>query len=131
MKNWLGMAAILLVLSAGMAFAQVGAVTGIVVDGDNNPVEGARVSLWLDGACQEYVLTDASGAFSFVDVAVGVYDLRAGKPHVGCATVEGVEVLEGEVTDVGVIALEGNGPQEPGGPKFQYRNQFQHKTGQE
>ena len=38
MKNWLGMAAILLVLSAGMAFAQVGAVTGIVVDGDNNPV---------------------------------------------------------------------------------------------
>lgn len=131
MHKWLGIAAILLLCSAGMAFAQTGSVVGIVVDADNNPVEGARVSLWLDGACEMHVFTDVDGAFTFLDVPVGVYDLRCGKPRVGQASIEDVAVVEGEVTDVGVLALEGSGPHDPNGPKFQYQNQFQHKTGQQ
>lgn len=117
-------------MGASAAYAQTGGITGIVVDADGVAVEGARVSIWLDDACQTHVFTDASGAFTFEDVAVGLYTLKAGKPKVGNATVEDVEVLEGEVTDVGTITLIGGGPHGPQGPK---QNKFQHmqQEGQE
>ena len=125
MKSLLSLAMMLLLVSAGPAFGQTGGVTGIVLDGEDNPVEEARVSLWLDGACQVYVLTGADGVFNFADVAVGTYDLKAGKRHLGNVILEAIEVIEGEVTDVGVIVLECTGPQGPGGPhKYMYQKQI-------
>jgi len=114
-----------LFLGASAAYGQ-GGVTGLVVDTDGVAVEGARVSLWADGACQMHVFTDAGGAFTFEDVAAGTYTLKAGKPKVGNATLEGVEVTDGEVTDVGTVTLEGGGPHGPQGPaqhKFQHMQQ--------
>ena len=117
--------AVLLLLMAGAALAQTGGVTGLVVDQENNPVEGARVSLWLDNACTGYVFTDAAGMFNMEDVAVGTYILKAGKPRVGKAILEGVEVIDGQITDVGLITLVGTGPNGPNGQKFQYQYQQQ------
>jgi hypothetical protein len=94
-------------LMVGTAWAQTGGVTGNVVGRDGAVVEGARVSLWLDGDCQGYVLSDADGVFTFTDVEVGVYELRAGMKKIGNAYIDGVEVLEGEVTDVGTLTLAG------------------------
>lgn len=131
-----------LLLIGGIASAQTGTVTGAVVDDEGVPVEGARVSLWLDGHCDGYVLTDAAGTFSLADIDVGTYTLKVGKPKVGQAILEGVVVLDGEVTDVGVITLVGGGPHGPGGGgggggKYRYQeqnqnqNQSQHQNGQE
>lgn len=111
-------------LAAGSALAQVGGVTGIIVDRDGQPVESARVSLWSDGGCVEHVFTDAAGVFLLEDVEVGTYDLRAGKPHVGNVTLEDIIVVEGQITDVGILQLVGGGPH-GGGVKFQFEHQFQ------
>ena len=119
--------AMMTLLAAGAALAQVGGITGIVVNGDGVPVEGARVSLWLDGQCDGYVIADANGVFAFEEVAVGTYSVKAAKPQVGQVTLDGVEVIENEITDVGTLALVCGGPQGSGGPKFQYQmqNRFQ------
>jgi hypothetical protein len=119
------MVTMLLLVSAGVAFAQTGGITGVVVDRAGNPVEGARVSLWLDNRCEGSVLTDGSGLFSMADVPVGTYTLKAGKPHFGNVILDGVEVVDGQVTDVGVLALAGGGPHGPQG-KFQHQEQYQH-----
>ena len=94
-------------LLAGPAFAQTGSITGTVADCLGNPVEEARVSLWGDGHCLGYVLTDDTGAFTLTDVAPGVYEVRAGKQQVGHATVEGVEVMDGQVANIGLMTLIG------------------------
>lgn len=128
MKRFLGIAAVLCLVSAGAALAQVGGVTGLVVDRNGGPVEGAKVSLWLDNVCQGNVLTDAMGVFLFEEVAVGTYTVKAGKPKVGQAVLEGVVVVEGQVTDVGTLTLAGNGPNGPNGShknKYQQQNQYQ------
>lgn len=118
-----------LFLGASAAYGQ-GGIIGVVVDADGVAVEGARVSIWLDGACQTHVFTDASGAFTFEDVAAGTYTLKAGKPKVGNATVEEVVVVDGEVTDVGTLTLVGGGPHGPQGP-MQHKFQHMEKEGQE
>lgn len=120
-------------LSAGVAAAQVGSVTGLVVDGLGEPVEGARVSLHNETGCAGYVLTGPDGAYLFEEVAVGVYTVRAGKPQVGSATIEGVEVLEGELTTVDPLVLECSGPGGGSGPQHgpQYQNQKRFGGGSE
>ncbi len=124
MKRFLCIAAVLCLI-AGAASAQTGGVTGLIVDPDGNAVEGAKVSLWLDEACQGYAMTDAAGIFNFTDVPIGTYLLKAGKPKVGSAILENVEVLDGQVTDIGTLTLLGSGPHGPNGGKYQYQHQYQ------
>lgn len=108
MKKVIMLALALAVLCTGAAWAQVGSITGVVVDRAGVAVEGARVSLHNDGACIGYVLTDAAGAFTLADVEPGTYDLlKAAMPRIGNATVVDVEVLDGEVTNVGTLQLVG------------------------
>ena len=106
----LGMVALL----AGSALAQTGSVTGLVVDAFDNPVEGAKVSVWQDGVCLTNVLTDASGAFTITDLAAGTYMLKAGKPKVGTVIVASIEVIDGETLDVGTLTLVGKEQAAPG-----------------
>ncbi|MBU1699571.1 MAG: carboxypeptidase-like regulatory domain-containing protein [Candidatus Eisenbacteria bacterium] len=113
----LGMIALL----AGGAWAQTGAVTGLVVDGNGDAVEGARVSLWQDGVCVAYVLTEASGVFNLIDIPEGIYNLKAGMKRVGQALIEGVEILDGQITDVGTVTLVGLSQGPSNGGKLQYQ----------
>lgn len=129
MKRTLLALALLTSLIAGAASAQVGGITGLVVDCNGAVVEGARVSLWQDGRCVGFVLTGADGIFLMEDIAVGLYGLKAAKPQVGQVTVDGVEVLEGQITDVGTLALAGQGPHPPnGGGKYQHQQQQQQQN---
>ncbi len=120
MKKAIMLALALAVLATGVAWAQVGSVTGTVVDRVGNPVEGARVSLHQDEVCVGYVLTDAAGVFLFTDVEPGTYTLRASKKRIGTVAIA-VEVVADELIDVGVLQLAGKfvygpAPREPYGP---------------
>ena len=106
MKKVIMLTLALAVLCTGAAWAQVGSVVGLVVDRTGLPVEGARVSLHQDGVCAGWVLTDAAGAFTLADVEPGVYTLQASKPKIGTKTLS-IEVVDGEVTDVGTLQLVG------------------------
>jgi hypothetical protein len=75
-------------MAAGVASAQTGSVTGMVIDGQGAAIEGARVALQVDGHCVTHVLTGADGVYLFEDVAAGVYTVKANKMQVGCATSE-------------------------------------------
>ncbi len=99
-----------MLLVAGAAWAGTGQITGVVVDGFGSPVEGAKVSLWMDGVCVTSVVTDAQGAFLLDLVNPGTYKVHAGKPGVGQAVVDGVVVADGSATDVGTMMLVGKGP---------------------
>ena len=111
-------------MGAGMASAQTGSVAGMVIDGEALPVEGARVSLHAETSCVAYVFTGPDGLYLFEEVPVGIYTVKAGKPHVGNASIEGIEVLDGQTTLVPDLTLEcggggGNGP-------YTYKYQHQH-----
>ncbi len=127
MKRFLGLATVSLMLCLGVAAAQTGTVTGVVLDGEGLPVEEARVSLHQDGACLGYVYTGTDGAYVFEEVEVGVYTVRAGKPQVGSAYIEGIEVLEGETTVVPDLVLECGGGGS-GGNQHQHKNQYKHQN---
>jgi len=124
MKKLLGTLAICL-LTAGMAAAQTGSVTGRVVDETLTPVEGARVSLHADGICVAHMFSDADGAYLFEDVALGIYTLKAGLKQVGTASIEDFEVFEGPnpAPDL-VLAGIGGGGSGPHGPKYKHQNQY-------
>lgn len=95
-------------LFAGAAFAQTGGIVGLVTDCNGAPVEGARVSLWANGACTgTFAMSGPDGSFAFTDVAPGTYTVHAGKKNVGQARVENVVVYDGQVTNVGTLVLIG------------------------
>ena len=125
MKKLLGTLAICL-LTAGMAAAQTGSVTGLVVDELGAPIEGARVSLHADGICVAHMFSDADGTYLFEDVAVGIYTVKAGLKQVGNASIEGIEVFDGQLTTVDplVLAGTGGGGSGPHGPKYKHQNQY-------
>jgi len=108
--------ATLLLVGTGAALAKTGTVTGTgtvagsVVDDCGQPVESARVSLWLNEQCIGYTLSNGSGNFLIENLSSGTYTLRAGKKQVGQAEIEGVIVSDGNTTNVGVIMLVGQGP---------------------
>jgi hypothetical protein len=114
-------------MTAGMASAQTGSVAGLVIDGESMPVEGARVSLHAETSCVAYVFTGPDGQYLFEDVPVGIYTVKAGMPHVGNATIEGIEVLDGQTTQVPDLMLECGG----GGGNGPYMNKHQHKHSQQ
>ncbi len=104
MRKLLGLLAVCL-MASGIAAAQTGSVTGMVVDGQGAAIEGARVALQAEGQCVAQVFTGADGVYLFDDVAVGIYTVKASKMQVGCASIEDVEVLEGQVTQVPDLVL--------------------------
>lgn len=80
-----------------------GVVAGrlVVEDPGGNP-RGATVSL---AGTSFIATTDASGAFRIEGVPEGLYDLIASLAGYETAVVEGIEVLDGEETMVGDVAL--------------------------
>ena len=108
-------ASMLLVASA--AVAGTGALTGTVIDDQGQPVEGARVSLWVADQCVGYVLSNTGGMFLFDAVDEGTYTVRAGMMRVGKAQIDGVIVIADQTTDVGPITLIGAGPRPGTNPR--------------
>jgi len=108
-------ASMLLVASA--AVAGTGALTGTVVDDQGQPVEGARVSLWVADQCVGYVLSSNGGVFLFDTLDEGTYTVRAGMMRVGKAQLDDVVVIADQTTDVGMIVLIGTGPQPGPNPR--------------
>ena len=101
---WLALGSLLVI--PAIALAQTGTVVGSVVDASGAPVEGARVCIKTDGCgCLQQVNTDDQGNFTFDEVPVGVYVIKASKMGVGMGTATDVEVIEGQVTEVPPIAL--------------------------
>ena len=73
----------LLLLASSSAFAQLqgGAVTGVVVDQTDAVLPGATAEL-TGPDTRRMIVTDASGAFHFLDIAPGTYRLEIGRAHV-------------------------------------------------
>ena len=105
--------------------AEEGAVAGTVVDGEGQPVAGARVArdhvpTWLlaGTAPQGLVVTDAHGRFVLRELPEGAVTLEAYAPDFGRARQPGVKVVSGRTT-VGITlalspdAAEGAASREP------------------
>lgn len=123
MKKVLGLLAICL-LGVGMASAQTGGATGLVVDEAGAAVENARVSLQNETGCVANVFTNADGLYLFEEVPIGIYTVKAGLPQVGCAEIEGIEILEDEMTqvpDLVLVCAGGGGGGGHHGPKYYHR----------
>src|SRR5579884_2053084 len=76
-------------LFSATVFAQgYGSISGIVVDGENRPVERAVVTLSTTGAHPQDAVawTDEAGRFGFAYLPPGAYQLHALKPALGAAT---------------------------------------------
>ncbi len=86
------------ITSADFALTPVGtgSVTGTVLDGDGNPIEGAEVV--LEGTPLDPATTAANGTFSFATIAAGSYQLRVDKDAFVPYTTE-VSVTAGQTTD--------------------------------
>ncbi len=101
---WLALAG--LVMFSGAALAQTGTIVGTVVDGQGAAVANARVMVVVDGGmCGPSVYTDDQGQYTFTDIEVGTYAIRASKMMVGMGTITGVEVLDGQITEAPPIVL--------------------------
>ncbi len=78
MKNFLAMAAVLLLISSGAAFAQSqgGNLYGATADDQGAALPGVTVTLSGQGAAQVQI-TDAQGNFRFLGLSPGAYALNA------------------------------------------------------
>lgn len=102
-KTRLSLAALSVVAAGLFAF---NAITNGSVKGTVNPADGAVRSWAINGT--DTLKTDiASGAFEITDAKPGTYKviIEAKAPYKN-ATKEGVEVKDGETTDLGEILLE-------------------------
>jgi hypothetical protein len=78
----------------------VGTVSGIVVDSNNNPVADASVGLISSesGAAELYASTGADGSFTIPYVLAGTYNFVAGKHSIGLIEIDGITVTAGQTT---------------------------------
>ncbi len=96
-------AALFCFLLAPAAFAQTGSFAGIVIDGDfGDPLIGANVA--LKGTLQG-TSTDLEGRFRINDVPVGMQTFEVSYIGFQTMTIEGVEIIEGEVTRLDITLL--------------------------
>src|SRR5699024_6631350 len=82
-------------LAVELVASDNGAIGGTVTSAAGTPVAGAQVAV-ADG---EPVTTDADGGYLLADLAVGSYAVTASAEGYTSATVEGVEVTAGTVTE--------------------------------
>jgi hypothetical protein len=94
-------ATLLVALLAVSAYAQfqTGNIYGKVVSKDGSALPGVTVTLSGVGAPQIFI-TDAGGAFRFVNLSPGNYDLKAELGGFGTSVRQGVRVSIGAVADV-------------------------------
>lgn len=94
-------ATLLVALLAVSAYAQfqTGDIYGKVVSKDGSALPGVTVTLSRVGAPQMFI-TDAGGAFRFVNLSPGNYDLKAELGGFGTSVRQGVRVSIGAVADV-------------------------------
>ncbi len=85
-------------------YNKVGAVTGIVTDGEK-PLTGAQASLYVNGKLYS-ALTSADGSFRISDVPAGAgYLLTVSKAGYGSDKYEGVSIASNRTTDAGTAEL--------------------------
>ena len=94
-------ASLFIALFAVNAYAQfqTGNIYGHVQAKDGSPLPGVTVTLTGVGAPQTFV-TDATGAFRFVNLSPGTYQLKAELAGYGTATRQGIAVNIGRNADV-------------------------------
>jgi len=93
--------ALLVALMAVSAYAQIstGNIYGHVQQKDGAPLPGVTVTLSGVGAPQSFV-TDATGAFRFLSLSPGTYQVKAELAGFGTATRQGISVNLGRNADV-------------------------------
>lgn len=75
-----------------------GSIYGVVTETEDTPVEGATVSITLDGV-ETTALTGENGAYAILGLPVGAYKLTAAKSGFISQTVDDVVVEEGIQTE--------------------------------
>jgi len=96
---------VLHVFTCMCAYSQ-GTIKGKVIDKDNQtPLGYATVLLFQDGIFISGTYADEEGIFTFDSVPSGKYDIRIA--HVGCDyyKIEGLEIEDDTVKDIGVAQL--------------------------
>jgi|GEM_PF-3810420 len=76
-----------------VSFSPIGSIEGIVTDGSDNPLEDAIVT--IGGRLAQ---TDANGLYSFTELLIGDYDVRAWKQGYN-ESISSFAVTEGNVTN--------------------------------
>jgi hypothetical protein len=102
---WIGLSALLLVLTAGVAAAQVlyGSVVGVVKDAQGSMIPGASVTIVnKDTNLTRETQTDAQGAYNFLNVLPGPYDVKVSLQGFSEAVRTGVPVTVGQISRVDV-----------------------------
>jgi hypothetical protein len=103
--GWVGVIALTLCLPARLdaQTAQVGSVTGEVVDSTGAPLPGATVTLLsTERGVSRSAVTDASGVFRFQQVQLGLYDVTATLTGFQSRTVTNNRVETERTTNVSV-----------------------------
>src|SRR6202171_1907716 len=101
LSTWLALCALLMTLLAVSAHAQLqsGNIFGKVQAKDGSVLPGVTVTLTGGGAPQPFV-TDTQGSFRYINLAPGVYTLKAELAGYGTATRAGITVNVGRNADV-------------------------------
>jgi Carboxypeptidase regulatory-like domain len=104
-----------LAFAASVASAQgggLGTLSGVVLNAEGRPVEGARVIMQTaTGGAPEATTTNARGRFFFPELVHGYYDLRASSAGRSSDWKHNVEVRTGEQTNVALrLARKGRRP---------------------
>jgi hypothetical protein len=96
-----------LLLCVGLAFAAcaqeggMGTLSGVVLNTNGRPVEGARVFMQTaSGGAPDATTTNAHGRFFFPELAHGYYDVRASFTGKSSEWKNNIEVRTGKQTDV-------------------------------
>ena len=99
---------------------ETGSVSGVVIDADGNPVEGARVGIQRRAILGRHVRnirlhteTDANGMFSIEGVPIGNHRIVAGAPRLGNAEAQ-IDVEVDQNTEV-ELQLAGRGNNDDNG----------------
>lgn len=89
----------------GANLSIAGQVIGSVTDGDSNAIEGAEVSIELDPD-PTTALTGENGEYALLGIPEGIYTVTASMTGYEAASVDDVEVVAGDATEVHFVLTE-------------------------
>jgi hypothetical protein len=89
----------------GANLSIAGQVIGSVTDGDSNAIEGAEVSIELDPD-PTTALTGENGEYALLGIPEGIYTVTASMTKYEAASVDDVEVVAGNATEVDFVLTE-------------------------